>query len=358
MVEKRLRVPPELAVRVPAHTMRETTEKIFEALGMPEEHARQAAQVLIWADLRGIESHGVSNMMPFYVRGLQEGGINPRPAPQITRERAGTATIDDDRGLGLATGPAAMRLAIEKAKTCGIGCVSVLNSRHFGAAGYHAAMALEHDMIGLSMTVGGWQVLPTFGAKPMVGLNPIGVAVPSRSQAPFIFDASMSSVAGNKIRLAQRLGAEVGPGWVAEADGTPVMSLAAVPSEFHMLPVGATREIGSHKGYSLAMMVEFLTAFLSGAGARLGPGANVSHHFLAYSVDAFTDIEPFKDEVDKYLAAIRTTPTAPGHDRVIYAGVEMQENLEERSRTGIPYHRDVVEYFKTTATGLGIAHRL
>ncbi|MFN0094882.1 MAG: Ldh family oxidoreductase [Dehalococcoidia bacterium] len=358
MVEKRLRVPAELAVRVPAQAMRDSTVAIFTALGMPEQEARQAAQVLIWADLRGIESHGVSNMMPFYVRGLKEGGINPKPQPSVTRETLGTATLDHDRGLGLALGPSAMRLAMEKAKACGIGCVTVQNGRHFGAAGYHAAMALENDMIGMAMTVGGWQVLPTFGAKPMVGLNPIGIAVPSRAQAPFIFDASMSSVAGNKIRIAQRLGAEVGPGWVAGSDGTPIMELGPVPGEFNMLPVGATREIGSHKGYSLAMMVEFLCAFLSGAGARLGPAANVSHHFLAYSVEAFTDIGPFKDEVDTYLAALLATPPAPGNDRVIYAGVEMQENLESRGREGIPYHKDVVEFYKATATDLGVRHYL
>ena len=227
--------------------MRATVEGLFAANGMPPADSVQAADVLLWADLRGIDSHGVSNMMTFYLAGLKSGHINATPKWSTTRETGGTATIDCDRGLGLVLGPPAMALAIEKARANGIGSVAMTNGRHFGAAGYHAAMALEHDMVGLAMTVGGLQVAPTFGAKAMVGLNPLAVAAPANAEAPFIFDASMSSVAGNKIRLARRIGAPVAGGWIAEMDGTPVMHEAPVPDEFLMLPVGATREIGSHK---------------------------------------------------------------------------------------------------------------
>ena len=225
----RFKVPEAIAMRVAPDDVRATVEDIFGALGMPEEDARQATDVLIYADVRGIDTHGVSNMMRRYVRGFENGSINPTPRWTVVREAPGVATIDSDAGLGLVVGPAAMDLAMDKAEQCGVGTVVVTNGRHYGAAAYHASMALERDMIGLSMTTGGLRLVPTHGAKAMVGLNPLGVAAPARQEAPFIFDASMSSVAGNKIRLAQRLGKTILPGWIAGTDGTPIMEEGEAP---------------------------------------------------------------------------------------------------------------------------------
>ena len=355
----RFEVPEEIAIRVAADDMRATVEGMFRALGSPEADAARCADALIYADVRGIDSHGVSNMMPTYVAGLRDGWINPAPVWRVIRDAPAVATVDSDRGLGLTVGPQAMALALEKAQACGIGCVVVTNGRHFGAAAYHAALALERDMIGIAMTVGGLQVAPTFGARAMVGLNPIAVAAPTRSEPPFVFDASMSSVAGNKIRIARRLGSTVAPGWIARPDGTPIMEESPVPEQFLMLPLGGTREIGSHKGYSLAVMVDILSGLLGGdpAGFRRQP-ADVSHHFLAYRVDAFTDVDAFKDEMDGFMRGLRDTPPAPGHERVLYAGLPEHEAQLERSERGIPYHPDVVEWFRKTADELGVAHRL
>ena len=155
MAEGRFKVPEHLAVRVPAAAMRASVEDLFVANGMPAADAKQAADVLIWADLRGIDSHGVSNMMAFYIQGLKDGNINPAPEWKATVDFGAIANIDSDRGLGLVVGPPAMRLAIHKARQFGVGCVVAGNGRHFGAAGYHAAMALEHGMVGMAMTVGG-----------------------------------------------------------------------------------------------------------------------------------------------------------------------------------------------------------
>ncbi len=358
MVEERLRVPANIAVRVTGDVMRDTVVDVFTALGLPDGDAAQAADVLVWADLRGVESHGVSNMMPAYVGGLREGAINPRPVVRVLREAPATATVDSDRGLGLAVGSRFMQMAIEKARTCGIGAVAVTNGKHFGAAGYHARLALDHEMIGLAMTVGGLSVAPTFGAKAMVGLNPLAIAVPSGTEPPFVFDASMSSVAGNKIRLARRLGPPVAGGWIAAMDGTPIMDEAEVPDEFLMLPLGGTREIGSHKGYSLAVMVDILAGVLSGTGPGFLAGQNVSHHFIAYRVDAFTDLQEFKRDMDVYLRGLRETPPAPGHDRVLYAGLPDHEEEVDRRANGIPYHPDVIAYYRDLAVELGIADRM
>ena len=357
MAEGRFKVPEHLALRVPAEAMRDTVEDLFAANGMQAADAEQAADVLIWADLRGIDSHGVSNMMAFYIQGLKDGTINPAPAWKTITDFGAIANIDSDRGLGLVVGPPAMRLAIEKARQFGIGCVVAGNGRHFGAAGYHAAMALEHGMVGMAMTVGGLQVAPTFGAKAMVGLNPLAVAAPANIEAPFIFDASMSSVAGNKIRLARRLGTNIAGGWIATPDGTPVMEESPVPDDFLMLPVGATRDIGSHKGYSLAMMVDILCGLLAGTGPGITAGRNVSHHFLAFNVAAFTDAAGFRSQMDDYLRALRETPPAPGHERVEYAGLRMAETLVERSARGIPYHPEVVERFQGWAKEFGTPAR-
>jgi LDH2 family malate/lactate/ureidoglycolate dehydrogenase len=352
----RFHVPDDIAVRIQADDMAAVVEGIFRALGAPEEDARRSADTLVYADLRGIDSHGVSNMMPIYVGGIKNGSVNPAPVWRIIRDAPATATIDSDNGLGLTVGPQAMALAMDKAATCGIGCVAVTKGRHFGAAAYHAALALPRDMIGVAMTVGGLCVAPTFGSKPMVGLNPIALAAPTREEAPFVFDASMSSVAMNKIFLARRLGLTIPGGWICGPDGTPLMEEGAVPGEFMMLPVGATREIGSHKGYGLAVMVDILSGLLAGTGPGFLNLTTVSHHFLAYRIDAFTDLDVFKDDMDAFMKALRETPPAPGHERVLYAGLPEYEALAERQDRGIPYHPDVIEWFRTTATELGVAH--
>jgi L-2-hydroxycarboxylate dehydrogenase (NAD+) len=355
---KQFRLSDDIAVRVESAAMRQTVDNIFQALGMPPDDAQRAVDCLLYADDRGIDSHGVSNMMRFYVSGLQDGSINPKPEMKVLRDAPAIATVDSDGGLGLTIGPQAMEIAIEKARQCGVGTVVANNGRHFGAAAYHAQLALAHDMIGISMTVGGLLVAPTFGAEARVGLNPLAVAVPADKEPPFIFDASMSSVAGNKIRLAQRLGEKVLPGWIAEADGTPIMEEQLPPDDFLILPLGGTREIGSHKGYSLAAMIDILSGVMSGAGAAVQRKNGVGHHFTVYDVSAFTELDEFKSDMDAYLRALQETPTAPGHDRVFYAGLEEHEEEIERRERGIPYHPEVIEWFRATTSELGLTDRL
>jgi len=355
---KRFHVPEEIAVRVPQENMRATLVDIFTKLGMPNDDAALSADVLIYADIRGVESHGVSNMVRAYVTGFQEGTINPNPVTKIVREAAAVCTIDSDEGLGLVVGPAAMKEAIDRAENYGIGSVSVTNGRHFGAAGYHAALALKHDMIGIAMTTGGVTVVPTGGAERLVGLNPIAIAAPTKSQPPFIFDASMSSVAGNKITLAKRLGVETMPGWISESDGTPIMNDREIPDDYMILPLGGTREIGSHKGYSLAVMIEILSGVLSGGGAGPHRRGGASHHFIAYKIDAFTDVEEFKDDLDQYMKTLSESKPAPGQDKVTYAGLPEYEEEIERLEKGIPYHPEVIDWFKSISAELQLPARL
>ena len=351
-------IPPEIEVRVDPEAMRSTVEDLFMALGMPRDHAVQSADVLLYADTRGIDSHGVSNMLRVYVQGIRDGRINLDPHWRISHESAAACTIDSDGAHGGVIGPEAMRVAIDRAREYGVGAVSVYNGGHFGAAAYHAAMALEYDMIGISMTAGGVAVTPTFGAERLLGLNPIAVAVPTRDEPPFIFDASMSAVAGNKVRLAKRLGRDALPGWIAGDDGDPIMEEREIPEDFMMLPLGGTREIGSHKGFGLTVMIEVLTSVLSGGAAGPDRRATQAHHFLAYRIDAFTEIDQFKDDMDVYLRRLREAKTAPGAERVYYAGLPEHEEEVIRRERGIPYHPEVIEWFKGMISELGIKDRL
>ena len=342
---ERFKVPEDIAVRVPPATMRKAVEDIFMALGMGPAFAAKCADVLVYADTRGIDSHGVSNMMRPYVAGLKSGHINPTPVMRRLRDLPAAISVDGDKGLGLGQGKDLMELACERARTYGVAVVTAFNSGHYGPSAYFAHLALEHDMIGVSMTAGGMQVAPTQGAEPLLGLNPIGIAAPSRNEPPFIFDASMSSVAGNKIQLLKRVGGKVLPGWVASADGTPIMAEADVPDRFLMLPLGGTREIGSHKGFGLSMLVEVLCSALTGTGAGPHRRQGTAHYFMAYNVAAFTDVGTFKADMDAYLRSILDCAPAPGESRVVYPGIPEHEAELDRSANGIPYHPEVIEWF-------------
>ena len=350
------KVSEDIAVRLDVEEVRRSIENIFKAHGCPEENAKRMADVLLYADIRGIDSHGISYMMQWYTDGLKKGWLKAAPECKPVREAAGCATLDGDTGIGLDVGPQAMELAMAKADACGIGAVSVINSWHFGAAGYYAAQAVERDMVGIAMTSAGLFVAPTFGAKAMLGTNPIAVGAPTRNETPFLYDASTSSVAYNKVVLTQRNEGTVPPGWIAHSDGTPIMEQSSVPKDHMLLPVGGTREIGSHKGYGLAVMVDILSGLLSGGGPRFDNPDKYNHHFLAYRIDAFTDLEGFKDQMDIFMGGLRECPTAPGHDRVIHAGIPEKEAEADRRANGIPYHPDVVEWHRTMAEKLGVEH--
>lgn len=345
----RFHVADDIAIRIQGDDMRATVENMFRHLGMPEEDAKRSADALLYADLRGVDTHGVSNMMRVYVAGMQKGTINPAPVMKIVKEASAVATVDS---------PQAMELAMDKAEACGMGAVSVNNGRHFGAAGYHAQLALKRNMIGMAMTQGGVYMPPTHGATTMIGVNPIAFAAPTRNEAPFIYDASTSSVAANKIVLAQRLGLNIPGGWVAKLDGTPVMEEGPPPKEFRMLPVGGTREIGSHKAYSQAVMADILCGLLSGGGPGFTDLQSSCHHFIAYRIDAFTDLESFKDDMDLYMKTLRECKPAPGEERVLYAGLPEYETYQDRSVNGIPYHPDVIDWFRKKTAELGVEHRL
>src|SRR5436309_13758221 len=207
MMLDRFKVPPKDQVLVSETELRRTVTQIFEKLGVSAEDAADAADALTMTDLRGVETHGVSNMLRAYVRDYRAGKLDPRPGWRIVRESPGTAVIDAERRLGIIVGPKAMRLAVAKARAVGVGIVTVYNSGHVGALGHFAVQAAQQDMIGVCFTGAGLSVVPTFAAKPLLGSNPTTVAAPARREAPMLVDAATSAIAGNQIRLAILLGA-------------------------------------------------------------------------------------------------------------------------------------------------------
>ena len=348
---ERFKVPKPDQVRIPEGSLRKTVAEIFEKMGVSPDDAAEGADVLTMTDLRGVETHGVSNMMRAYVQQYREGRLNPTPEVRVVREFPGTATMDADGGLGIIVGRRAMELAIRKAREVGVGIVTMRNSGHAGAVGHFAMLAAQQDMVGMCITAGGASVLPTFGAEGRLGANPISIAAPARNEAPLLFDAATSAVALNKLELARRVGSDLLPGWIADLDGSPVLEETPPRGrgEFFGLPIGGTREQGSHKGYGFNLMVEVLGAFLSGSVPSMLDsepyGSGFKNYFAAYDVSAFTDLDEFKDHMDQTLRVLRTTPPAPGHERVIYPGLSEREEEEERRANGIPLHKEVVQWF-------------
>lgn len=355
MAEFKVRADEAIVVR--AEPLAETVTSLLEHTGMSREDALLAADVLVRADLRGVDTHGVSNMLRVYVERLENGSYNPKPNVRVVRESPATATLDSDSGLGVVVAPRAMQLAIEKARTVGVGMVTVGNGRHLGMSAYHSMLALEHDMLGVCTTAVGPFMVPTWGREPKLGTNPISVAVPCGEEPHFVYDAATTAVAGNKINTARRLGAVLPPGLIAADDGVPVMDAIPVPNKsVRLLPLGSTYEAGSHKGYGLACVVEVLGSVLSGAQVGFLGGSGTANHFVAaLNVSAFADVATFKRDMDEFVRGLKATPPASGHDRVVVAGqIEFETELQRR-RDGIPLHPEVIEWFDKACVRSGVA---
>jgi LDH2 family malate/lactate/ureidoglycolate dehydrogenase len=250
-----------------------------------------------------------------------------------------------------------MRLAVDKARAVGLGAVTVYNSGHFGAIGHYAMQAAQQDMVGVCFTGAGLSVVPTFASKPMLGTNPIAIAAPAGHEAPMLFDAATSAIAGNKIRLAMRIGSPLLAGWVTDKDGEPIMEEKPVfnRDDFFQAPLGGSREQGSHKGYGFAMMAEVLSTVLAGALPTMLDSASGSKtHFAAYDIKAFTDLDRFKDTMDQMLRTLRTAKPAPNQERVLYPGLSEAEESEHRRAHGIPLHKEVIQWFAECTREMGL----
>jgi len=325
------------------------TTNVFLAIGCSATDANSAAKVLLSADLRGIDSHGVARLSG-YVRLWEAKRINASPQVQVVHETPSTAVVDGDSGLGLVVAPIAMQIAIEKAKQVGTGWVSVCNSNHFGIAAYHAMMALEHDMIGMVMTNASALVAPTFSKEKMLGTNPICVAVPGGIEPPFVADMATTTAANGKLEILQRKGLDTPSGWIQDKAGTQVNDAHALKNGGALLPLGGDKEHGSHKGYALGAIVDIFSAVLSGANygpwvppfpayvpmPENQPGKGIGHFLGAMRIDAFRKKEDFKKDMDQWIRRFREATPIDENIPVVIPGDPEREMEEARRKDGIP----------------------
>jgi LDH2 family malate/lactate/ureidoglycolate dehydrogenase len=338
------------------HQLFSFTKNIFLQIGSSEANADLAAKALLSADFRGVDSHGIARLSG-YVRLWKAERVNATPDIKIVHETPSTAVIDGDKGLGLVVGPAAMQVAIDKAKNVGTGWVSVKNSNHFGIAGFHAMMALQHDMIGIAMTNASATVAPTFSKERLLGTNPIAVTIPAGVEEPFVADFATTTAANGKLEVLQRKNMNAPGGWVQDAAGHPSTDVNELKKGGAMLPLGGDKEHGSHKGYRLGSIVDIFSAILSGANygpwvppfpAYLPmplnmPGEGIGHFFGAMRIDAFRPADEFKQHMDQWIQRFKTAATAEGFERVIIPGEPEREMEKERMQHGIELLQPVID---------------
>ena len=338
------------------------SKEIFTKIGCSEADADLATTVLLSADLRGVDSHGIARLVG-YVRLWETGRINAKPNVRIVHETPSTAVVDGDSGLGLVVAPKAMQIAIDKSKNVGTGWVSVKNSNHYGIAGYHAMMALKNDMIGISMTNASPLVAPTFSLERLLGTNPIAVAIPANKQPAFVADFATTTAANGKLEILQRKGLDAPLGWIQDKDGTQTPNANELKQGGALLPLGGDREHSSHKGYCLGSIVDIFSAVLS--GANYGPwvppfvsflpmpenpvGEGIGHFFGAMRVDAFRPAEEFKHHMDTWIERFRSAKAIEG-ETVIIPGDPEREMEKDRMENGFsllpPVVKDLEELSK------------
>jgi len=356
-------------VRVPVHLLRRFAQAAFEALGVPEADARICTDVLLRSDLRGISSHGVGRLK-MYVDRIRMGMLEPVTRVEVVREGSTTAVIDGHHGMGHVIGVRAMELAIAKATEFGMSAVAVRNSSHFGIAGYYPLMAIEQDMIGVTVTNARPSVFPTFGAEPMYGTNPIAFGVPTDEDCPFLFDAATSVAPRGKLEVLSRAEKSIPEGWVGDTKGRAATDTNAVlaglnAGDYGLLPLGGLGELLSgHKGYGLATVVEILSASLQ-AGTYLKDLASfapdgtarkqqLGHFFLAMQIAAFDEPEAFKKRTGDILRTLRAGKRIPGSDRIFTAGEKEWESEGEILTRGVPINRKLQEDLAAVREALGI----
>jgi LDH2 family malate/lactate/ureidoglycolate dehydrogenase len=344
--------------------------QVFTALGIPEGDAKITSDVLVAADLRGVDSHGVARLKR-YVDGIRDGMMRPDAKPRVVHETPATATIDADGGLGQPPSYRAMQMAIEKAEKLGAGFVAVRNSNHYGIAGYYAMMALDKDMIGISTTNADVLVVPTFGRNALFGTNPIAVAAPAAKERPFVLDMATSVVPRGKLEVYDRLGKPLPEGWatdqtgVGTQDATQVLKNFATRAGGGILPLGGEGELHSgYKGYGLALLVDILSAVLPGAAyanlvyPRTADGkplpSSIGHFFGALRIDGFRPAVEFKSDMDELIGRIKNTPKAEGAERIYIHGEKEYEKEAERQANGIPLHPKVLDTLKKIGDDLNI----
>ncbi len=338
---------------------------VLQKVDVSPEHANVVADVLVAADLRGIESHGVARLESYYVSRIRGGKLKAKPNYEVVRETETSVLFDAGNGLGHPVGKLAMERVIEKARKHGAAFGAVRNSNHFGIAGYYAMLALEHDMIGMASTNSVRYGAPTNGKDVLLGTNPLAYAIPAGKEPAFVLDFATTTVPKGKLEVYKRKGLPLKDGWAIDANGYPTHD----PDEAlrgALLPLGGFgTDNGGHKGFGLGLLVDILCGVLS--GGKFGTGlplvtdtmeGAISHWFGAFRVDAFRDVEEFKADMDRQLRSFKESGKAPGQDRIYVAGEPEVEKTKYHLEHGVPVHVKVWDGLQKLAGELSIPFNL
>ena len=348
---------------VKSGALRACMERIFAGEGFSQPDAEQIADVLMQADLFGIESHGAQRLM-YYHKNIKSGSVNVQAQPEIIRETPVSALIDAHFAMGALAGVFGMGKAIEKAKHTGVGMVAVRNSSHYGIAGYYTLMAAREGLAAFSMTNTGPIMVPTFGREMMLGTNPLAFCMPA-DPVPFWFDASTTVVTLGKVEVYDKRETPMPEGWTIDSEGNPCQDAAKANAGIlagekgGILPLGGAGEThGGHKGYGLGVMVEALTGVL--AQGMTSPemcgahGDHTCHFFMAFDPSMFGDPQDIKARMSAYLKALRESERIPGCARIYTAGEKAFEAQEKRLKEGVPVEEKTLGEVRQIARELGV----
>jgi LDH2 family malate/lactate/ureidoglycolate dehydrogenase len=340
---------------VKADQLKTVCHRVLEHLGIPEGDAVFVAETLLQADLRGIHSHG-SMRLRRYVRELRENITNPAPQIRVLEEGPGFARVDGDGALGQLVGRFAMEQCIAKAQVAGSATTTACRSRHFGAAGFFAGMALERDLIGISMTVASPRLAPTGGKVPLFGNNPIAVAVPGECDFPLILDIAVGSLAAGKLELAAAADKPIPAGVARDIDGNPTTDPALALK-------GSITPIGDHKGFGLTFVIEILAGLLAGSPyfgiqrddvAKHVSEKGIGHFFMVLDPGRFMPLTQFKRAVGEMVEQTKASHRLPGVEEIYLPG-EIDERLKrERLELGIPLANATVEMLRELGRECGV----
>ncbi len=354
---------------IPVSTLQSFIRDTFIKVGVPADEAEICSEVLITSDLRGIESHGIGRLKYYYDR-IKSGRHQVITNVEVVRESPTTAVVDGHHGMGMIIGTRSMQMAIDKARTYGMGSVAVRNSTHFGIDGYYAMMAAKAGMIGMSFTNARPSIAPTFGVQPMMGTNPIAFACPTDEPFPFVFDAATSIAQRGKFEVYERQEKVGVEGWAVNQEGRMETDPGTVltglnQDKIALLPLGGFGELlGGHKGYGLAAIVEILCASLQ-SGAYLTDllGADktgkpqpfkVGHFFMVMNVENFVGLEQFKKRTGDILRELRASRKAPGCSRIYTAGEKEYETELYVREHGVPAVPNLQKEIKYLQQELGL----
>ena len=359
--------------RVPAETLRRQIASVLRSWGMPGKTAEIAAEVMVETDLRGVDSHGI-NMLRQYDETFRRGALNVKAETKVLRERATTALLDADRGLGHPVSVQAMNMAIEKARENDVGIVCVLNSHHFGAAGYYAELAAKAGMIGIVTTsTRGISMVPTLGTQPVLGTNPFAMAAPAGKYPPLVLDFATTVAAVNKVRVKLLRELELPEGWVNDGDGRVITSPAEAIAIFDrrsyggLNPVGgAGEDLGGHKGYGLAVFSHILSGAMPGASfspmrvKNPDPSKpdNLGHFFQAINPAAFRPLDDYAKDIEVVIETLKAVTPADPEKPVLVPGEPEYVSRVDRIANGVPVNENLRKLIRTIAKAAAVPYLL